>query len=63
MAVPKSKVSKQRGNKRFASNYKATVPTLTECPQCHELKASHRVCPKCGYYDGVMVVNKNEKQD
>ncbi len=63
MAVPKSKVSKQRGNKRFASNYKATVPTLAECPQCHELKASHRVCPKCGYYDGVMVVNKNEKQD
>lgn len=63
MAVPKSKVSKQRGNKRFASNYKATVPTLTECPQCHELKASHRVCPKCGYYKSVEVVAKSEKAD
>ena len=49
MAVPKHKVSKQRGNKRFASNYKAKMPTLAECPNCHELKASHQVCPKCGY--------------
>ncbi len=62
MAVPKSKVSKQRGNKRFASNYKATSANLAECPQCHELKATHRVCPKCGYYDGVQVVN-NDKAD
>jgi large subunit ribosomal protein L32 len=22
----------------------------TECPQCHERKLPHRVCPKCGYY-------------
>ena len=48
MAVPKSKVSKARGNKRFASNYKVAVPTLVECPQCHEKKQSHRVCAKCG---------------
>ena len=52
MAVPKSKVSKQRSNKRFASNYKASVPTLVECPQCHELRRAHAVCPNCGYYDG-----------
>ena len=63
MAVPKSKVSKQRGNKRFASNYKATVPTLAECPQCHELKASHRVCPKCGYYNGKQVVDVSKKEN
>ena len=55
MAVPKRKVSKQRGNKRFASNYKVATPTLVECPQCHELKQPHRVCGKCGYYDGVQV--------
>ena len=52
MAVPKGKVSKQRGNKRFASNYKATSANLVACPQCGELKATHRVCAKCGYYDG-----------
>ena len=63
MAVPKRKVSKQRGNKIFASNYKVTAPTLVECPQCHEMKQSHRVCKKCGYYDGVQVVaNDTEKE-
>ena len=63
MAVPKRKVYKQRGNKRFASNYKVTAPTLVECPQCHEMKQSHRVCKKCGYYDGVQVVaNDTEKE-
>ncbi len=62
MATPKSKISKQRGNKRFAANYKAHSANLVECPQCHELKASHQVCPKCGYYNGVQVkvVNKEE---
>ena len=63
MAVPKSKVSKQRRNKRFASNYKASVPTLVECPQCHEMKQSHRVCAKCGYYDGKQVVEVAKKED
>ena len=62
MAVPKHKVSKQRGNKRFASNYNVKAPTLVECPQCHELKATHKVCAKCGYYDGTLVVEKAEKK-
>ncbi len=62
MAVPKGKVSKQRGNKRFASNYKATSANLVACPQCGELKATHRVCAKCGYYDGELVVEKKEKK-
>ena len=59
MAVQKSKTSKQRTNKRFA-NYKATAPSLVECPQCHELTVPHRVCKKCGYYDGKLVVAKEE---
>ncbi len=63
MAVPKHKVSKQRGNKRFASNYKVATPTLVECPQCHELRVPHKVCPKCGYYDGKLVVDKTEKKE
>lgn len=32
------------------------VPKLVECPQCHELKLSHRVCPKCGFYKGREVL-------
>ena len=61
MAVPKSKVSKSRGAKRFASNYKAKVPTLVECPQCHAQKQPHRVCLKCGYYDGRQVIEMNSE--
>ncbi|MBR5439001.1 MAG: 50S ribosomal protein L32 [Clostridia bacterium] len=63
MAVPKSKVSKSRGAKRFASNYKVKVPTLVECPQCHAQKQSHRVCAKCGYYDGKQVIVMAENKD
>ncbi|MBP5307657.1 MAG: 50S ribosomal protein L32 [Clostridia bacterium] len=63
MAVPKGKVSKQRGNKRFANNYKAAMPTLVECPQCHEMKQAHRVCKKCGYYDGVQVVSDGSEKE
>lgn len=60
MAVPKSKVSKSRRDSR-AANWKISAPNLTECPQCHELKLSHRVCDNCGYYDGKEVVDKTEK--
>ena len=56
MAVPKHKTSKMRARTRFSNNSKLTAPTLVECPQYHELKAPHKVCPKCGYYDGKAVI-------
>ena len=62
MAVPKRKVSKQRSNTRFA-NWKKNPPTLAACPQCHELKASHQACKKCGYYDGVPAVEIKTKKE
>ena len=46
--VPKGKVSKARRNSRKA-NWKISTPSMVECPHCHELKANHRVCKKCGY--------------
>ena len=55
MAVPKNKVSKARRYKRRA-NWKLTAPNLVECPQCHELKLPHRVCPSCGQYKGKEVI-------
>ena len=63
MAVQKSKTSKQRTNTRYAQ-WKISAPNLSECPQCHELKASHQVCPKCGYYDGQqkVAVEKDKKE-
>jgi len=65
MAVPKQKVSKQRRNKRTASAWTISRPTFCECPQCHELKANHKVCKSCGYYDGkeIFSVNKKEEQN
>ena len=63
MAVPKSKQSKSRTNKRFA-NYKATAATLVECPHRHELYEAHKVCKNCGFYNGAEVVaQKEEKKD
>ena len=56
MAVPKNKVSKARRDKRRSSVWKLEVPGMAECPQCHEMKLSHRVCKNCGYYDGKEVV-------
>ena len=60
MATPKGKISKARKHSRQA-NWKLSLPTITECPQCHQMKLSHRVCKQCGYYKGVQVVVKNEE--
>ena len=51
MAVPKGKVSKARRNSRRA-NWKLSMPGIVACPQCKTMKLAHRVCKKCGYYDG-----------
>lgn len=60
---PKGKISKARRNSRKA-NWKITPPSLVECPHCKELKAPHKVCVKCGYYDGEqkIVVAKDKKE-
>ena len=62
MAVPKGKISKARRNSRRA-NWKLELPGIVECPQCHQMRLAHRVCKNCGYYNGVQVVNKDEKKD
>ena len=55
MAVPKKRTgASAQGHRR--SNWKATVPETTTCPNCGELKRPHNVCPKCGQYDGREVV-------
>ena len=32
----------------------------SKCPQCHEMKMPHRVCPECGYYNGKEVIKTEE---
>ena len=63
MAVPKRKVSKSRRDKRRASNFRISVPSVVDCPHCHEKKIAHRVCKNCGYYDGEQVVNMEKKEN
>ncbi len=60
MAVPKGKTSKAKTRSRKSANMKKTAPGLSTCPQCHEPKLPHRVCPTCGYYDGKDVVNAEQ---
>jgi large subunit ribosomal protein L32 len=55
MAVPKRKTSRTRRDQR-RSHWKIDAPSLSECPQCHESKLPHRVCPNCGYYNGEKIV-------
>jgi len=55
MPNPKRKMSKTRRDKR-RTHYKATVPTLSRCSNCGELKLAHRACPNCGYYAGRSMV-------
>ena len=63
MAVPKRRTSRQRSHTRRSANFKLTAPGIAECPQCHAMKLTHRVCPTCGYYNGRHVMNteKTEK--
>ncbi|MBM4453990.1 MAG: 50S ribosomal protein L32, partial [Chloroflexi bacterium] len=32
------------------------VPALVNCPQCHNPKLPHHVCPTCGSYNGREVI-------
>ncbi len=55
MPNPRKRHSKARRNKRRTHD-KLTIQNLSKCPNCHELKMSHRVCPHCGYYKGREVI-------
>ncbi len=59
MALPKGKVSRARGRKR-RTHWKLELPTISACPQCKQMKLSHRVCKNCGYYNGVEVIKMEE---
>ena len=59
MANPKRKHSHARQGKRRAHLF-LTPALLEDCPQCHEKKLSHHVCPKCGYYKGRRVMEVKE---
>jgi len=62
MAVPKRRTSKSKKRKR-RTHWKAQVPGITKCSQCHQPKPPHAICPECGYYAGREVVGKEEEEE
>ena len=60
MAVPKTKVSKARRDKRRASTWKAEAPAYTIC-KCGAPVLTHRMCRKCGEYKGVKIIEVENK--
>ena len=44
----------------YTSHFKLEVPGMVACPQCGEMKLSHRVCGTCGTYKGREVVKTEE---
>ena len=60
-AVPDHRVSKTRKRKR-RSHMSLEVPGMVKCPNCGEMIKAHRVCPKCGYYNGEAKVEKKEEE-
>ena len=59
MAVPKKRTGHSAQGKR-RSNWKATKPTLTKCPNCGAAVLAHTVCTACGQYKGKVVSRKAE---
>ena len=60
MAVPKTKTSKARRDKRRSSVWKLDAPSMAKCPNCGEYNLTHRVCSNCGKYNGEVIVAKKE---
>lgn len=62
MAVPKRKKSRAKRDSRRA-HWKINLPSLSECPQCHEPKIAHQICPNCGFYKDEFVVEMEAKRE
>jgi large subunit ribosomal protein L32 len=55
MPVPKRKTGKAVRDSRRAHDH-LEAPAQSLCPQCHQPKLPHRVCPTCGSYKGKEIV-------
>jgi len=55
VAVPKRRMSRSNTRSRRAQ-WKASLPTLVDCPRCRQPKLPHTACQVCGTYDGRQVI-------
>jgi len=56
MATPKQHTTKSRKNRKRMHIF-LTAKNLIPCPHCGKPKLPYAVCPNCGYYKGVEVIN------
>jgi large subunit ribosomal protein L32 len=62
-ALPKRKVSRVRRDRRRAHYLRLKMPNIAPCPRCGTLRVSHQVCPNCGTYNGVQVLDMDESAE
>ncbi|HEX5417617.1 MAG TPA: 50S ribosomal protein L32 [Chloroflexota bacterium] len=55
--LPKKKTSKSRQGQRRSHLHLEPIQTV-ECPQCHQPRLPHTVCPNCGTYRGRQIIKK-----
>ena len=60
MAVPKSRTSKGKRDRRRAHDA-LRPPALSVCPACGAPKLPHRVCPACGSYKARTIIEQDEE--
>ncbi|HCR42313.1 TPA: 50S ribosomal protein L32 [Patescibacteria group bacterium] len=60
-AQPKKKISRVRGRTRRAHQARK-FSKLPTCPQCHQPKPGHIICPECGYYAGKKLLHTKTDQ-
>ena len=61
MALPKRRHSKARRDKRRSHDALTPQPTSL-CPECNQPKLPHRICQKCGFYNGKKVIDIKVKE-
>ncbi|MEX1012533.1 MAG: 50S ribosomal protein L32 [Waddliaceae bacterium] len=61
MAVPRSRLSNQRKNKR-RSHHAKSPKQLQGCSNCGTQKPSHVICASCGTYAGRQIFAKDTEE-
>ena len=61
MAVPKSKISKSKRGMRRA-HVALSSESVNECPNCGEVRRPHHVCPSCGFYNSMEIINMSDTE-
>lgn len=58
--LPKRRIGKGAQARR-RSHLALRAMALDICPQCKSVKRAHHVCPTCGTYHGIEVIDIEEK--